>query len=121
MGHKRFRAQLPDADLRRRSQRMVGRNHKDQFVQIDDHRVQLRLLRIVGEHAEFRVVPQHIVGNVAAERALHRDLDHGMQAAELGQHRQQVERGEFVGGDHQLAFLQFAQFDQRFRAPRRAG
>jgi len=31
-----------------------------------------------------------------------------MEAAELGEHREQVERGEFVGGDGQLAFLQLA-------------
>ena len=36
-----------------------------------------------------------------------------MQAAKLAQHRQQIERGEFIGGDHQLALLQLAHFDQR--------
>src|SRR5689334_10501390 len=36
-----------------------------------------------------------------------------MEPAELGQHRQQVEHGEFVGGDEQSAFLQLAQFGER--------
>ncbi len=94
-------------------QRMRGRHHENQFVQVNDDGAQLRLLRIVSEDAQFRVVAQHVAGNVAAQRALHRDADHGMQAAELGQHRQQVERGKFVGGDAQLAALQLAQFGQR--------
>ena len=47
------------------------------------------------------------------KRTLHHDSDHGMQAPEFGQHRQQIERGEFVGGDGQLAALQLAKFDQR--------
>ena len=51
---------------------------------------------------------------MAAQRALDRNLDHGMQAPELGQHRQQVEHGKFVGRDDQFAFLQFAQFGKRF-------
>src|SRR5215470_17635884 len=49
MGNKRLRAQLTDADLIRRSQRMTGRNHERQLVQVDDDRTQLRLLRVVGE------------------------------------------------------------------------
>jgi hypothetical protein len=36
-----------------------------------------------------------------------------MQPAELRRHRQQVEHGEFIGGDYQLAFLQFAHLHQR--------
>ena len=94
-------------------QRMRGRHHENQFVQISDDGMQLRLLRIIGEDAEFGVVAQHVAGNVAAQRALHRDADHGMQPAKFGQHRQQVERGEFVGGDAQLAALQLAQFSER--------
>ena len=93
---------------------MLRRNDEHEFVEIYDHRMQAGFLRLVGEHAELRAVAQHVVGNVAAQRALHLDLDHGMQAAELGQQRQQVEHGEFVGRDDQLAFLQFAQFSQRF-------
>ena len=78
---------------------MRGRHHENQFVQVSDDGVQLRLLRIVSEDTQFRVVTQHVAGNMAAQRTLHRDADHGMQAAELGQHRQQVERGKFIGGD----------------------
>ena len=44
-----------------------------------------------------------------------------MQAAELRQHRQQIEGSEFVGGDDQFAFLQFTQFGQRLGARRCAG
>ncbi len=95
------------------SQRMGWRHHENQFVEIDNHGMQLRLFGIVGEHAEFGVVAQHIARNMAAERALHHDLDHGMQAPELGQHRQKIKRGEFVGSDCQLAALQFAEFGQR--------
>jgi len=46
-------------------------------------------------------------------RALHRDLDHGMQPAELRQHGQQVQRRELIRRHHQLALLQFAQLHQR--------
>ena len=74
----------------------------------------LGFLGLVGQHAEFGVVAQDVVGDVAAQSAFDRDLDHGMQAAEFGQQRQQVEHGELVGRDHQLAFLQFPQFGQRF-------
>jgi len=35
-----------------------------------------------------------------------------MEAAELCQHGQQIERGEFVGRDAQLAGLEFAQLNQ---------
>jgi hypothetical protein len=37
-----------------------------------------------------------------------------VQAAELGQERQEVENSELVGRDDQLAFLQFAKFGERF-------
>ena len=37
----------------------------------------------------------------------------GCRSPKLRQHRQQIKRGEFVGGDGQLAALQFAQFGQR--------
>ena len=38
-----------------------------------------------------------------------------MEAAKFCQDGQQVEHGEFVGCDDQLAFLQFAQFGEGFR------
>ena len=85
VSHERFGAQLPDADLRRGGKRMFGRDDEDQFIQIHDHGMQAGFLRLVGEHAEFGAVAQDVVGNVAAQGALDRDLDHGMQAAELGQ------------------------------------
>src|SRR5262249_38263203 len=93
---------------------MMGRHYKDQFVQVNYHRMKLRFLRIVGEDSELGVVPQHIIRNVTAEGALDGDLDHGVQAAKLGQYRQQIKGGELVSGNRQLAFLQFAQFDQSF-------
>src|SRR5579864_8961646 len=37
-----------------------------------------------------------------------------MEAAKFGEHRQQVERSEFVGSDDKLALLQFAEFEERF-------
>jgi hypothetical protein len=37
-----------------------------------------------------------------------------VQAAEFREHRQQVERGEFIGGNGQLALLDFAELDQGF-------
>ena len=95
-------------------ERMLRGNDEHEFVEVDDHRVQAWLLRFVGEHAELGVVAQDVVGDVAAQSAFDRDLDHGMQAAELGQERQEVEHSELVGGDDQLALLQFAQFGQRF-------
>ena len=36
-----------------RSERMRGRNHENQFVEVNDDGMQLRLLRIVSEHAQF--------------------------------------------------------------------
>ncbi len=105
MGHERLRAQLLNADFASRGQRMARRNHKDQLVQINHRRSQLRLLRIEREHAEFHVVLEHIVRNLAAQRTPHRDLDRGMETAKLSQHRQQIERGEFIGGDRELALL----------------
>ena len=113
MGHERFRAQLLNADFARRGQRMARRNNKYQLVQINHRRAQLRLLRIEREYSEFHVVLEHIVRNVTAQRTPHRDLDRGMQAAKLTQHGQQVERGKFVGGDRELALLQFAHLHQR--------
>ncbi len=80
-------------------QRVRGRHHENQFVQVSDDGVQLRFLRIVSEDTQFRVVTQHVAGNVAAQRTLDRNADHGMQPPELGQHRQQIERGKFVGRD----------------------
>src|SRR5208337_451243 len=59
------------------------------------------------------IVLEHIVRNLTAERTPHRDLDGGMQAAIFAEHWQQVERGKFIGGDYQLALLQFAHFYQR--------
>ncbi len=35
-----------------------------------------------------------------------------METPEFSQDRQQIKRGEFIGGHHQLAFLQFAELDQ---------
>ena len=32
---------------------MIWRNDEDQFIQIDDDRMQTGFLRFVGEHAEF--------------------------------------------------------------------
>src|ERR1700694_4462413 len=92
---------------------MPRRNNKYQLVQINYRRPQLWLLRIKGEYAEFDVVLEHIVRNVTAQRTPHRDLDRGMQAAKLAQYRQQVERGEFIGGDREPALLQFAHLHQR--------
>src|SRR6266478_355821 len=104
--------QLPDADLLLRSERVSRWNHEGQLVQVHDDRAQPRFLRIVGKNAHLDGVAQQVVGNVAAERPLHRDPDHGMEAAELCQHGQQIERGEFVGRDAQLAGLEFAQLNQ---------
>src|SRR5579864_313429 len=36
-----------------------------------------------------------------------------MQAAEFGEHRKKIEGGKFVGGDGQLALLDFAEFGER--------
>src|ERR1700687_744606 len=105
VGNERFRAELLNADFSRRGERMAGRNNKYQLVEINHRRSQLRLLRIKGEYAEFDVVLEHIVRNVTAQRTPHRDLDCGMQAAKLAQYRQQVERGEFIGGDREFALL----------------
>ena len=60
VGDERFRAQLPDADLGFSRQRVRGRHHENQFVQVSDDGVQLRFLRIVSEDAQFRVVAQHV-------------------------------------------------------------
>ena len=112
---KRFGAQLPDADLSFGSQRMVARHHENQLIKVYDNGVQLRFVRIVSENAQLGVVPQHVARNVAAERTLHHDFDHGMATPEFGQHRQQIERCKFVSGDGQLAALQLAKFRQRSR------
>ena len=37
------------------SERMRGRHHENQFVEISDDGMQLRLLRIVGEDAQFEL------------------------------------------------------------------
>src|SRR5579862_8227164 len=91
---------------------MSRRHDKRQLVDIDDGGSQLRILGIEREDAEFYVVLEQIVRNLTTEGAPDRDLDGRMQAAILCQHRQQVERGKFVGGDGQLALLQFAHLDQ---------
>src|SRR5689334_20195161 len=93
---------------------MLGGNDEDKFVEKDDDRLKAGILGFVGEDSEFGAVAQDIVGNVAAEGAFDGDTNHGMQAAEFGEHRKQVKDGEFVGGDHQLAFLQLAEFGEGF-------
>src|SRR5580693_1351059 len=114
MRDKRFCPELPDAHLPRRGQRMLWRHHEHQLIQVCHHRVQPRLLGLVRQHPKLRTVLQHIVRNAAAQRSLHRDLDHGMQPPELRQHRQQIKRRELIGRDHQLALLQLPQRSQRF-------
>lgn len=110
VGDEGFCSQLTDADLRRGRERMRRRDDEYKFVKKDDYRVQGSFLRFVREHSEFDVVAENIIGYVATESALNRDFDHGMDAAKLGEDRQQVEDGEFVGGNDELAFLQFAEF-----------
>ncbi len=90
MSNKRFRAQLTNTHLALAGQGMPWRNHEDQFIQIDNDGIQLRFLGIVRQHSQFRAVAHYIIGNVAAQSALHRDFDHGMQPAEFGQHRKQI-------------------------------
>src|ERR1039458_391209 len=63
---KGFRAQLTDADLRRRRERMFGGYDEYEFVQIHDHGMQARFLRFVGQHAKFRAVAEDVVGDVTA-------------------------------------------------------
>src|SRR5438477_7483621 len=96
VSHERFRAQLANAHLRSGSERMLGGNDEYEFVKIYDNGMQAGFLRFVGEHAEFGAVAEDVVGDVAAQSAFHRDLDHRMQAAEFGEQGQQVEHGEFV-------------------------
>ena len=62
---------------------MVGRNNEYKFVKVDDHRMQSRFLRFVRKNTEFRLVTQHIVGNMAAQGSLHSDFDHGVHAPEF--------------------------------------
>ena len=51
----------------------MARGHNEcQLVQINDRRPQLRLLRIIGKYAEFHIVLEHIVRNMAAQRTAHR-------------------------------------------------
>src|SRR6185369_18074363 len=78
-----FGAEMPDADFAYSGQRMIGGNHEGELILINHDRVQAIVLRIVGEHAHFDRVVHDVVGNVAAERALHHNLDHRMQAAEF--------------------------------------
>src|SRR6266576_876493 len=92
---------------------MFRRDDEHEFVEIDYDRVEAGFLRLVGKYAELRVVAQNVVGNMAAESALDLDLNHGMQAAELREEGKQIEHRKFVGGDDQLAFLQFAQLGER--------
>src|SRR5580700_907417 len=93
---------------------MARWNHKNQFIQVYDRGAQLRLLRVVSENSEFGAVANHVVGDVAAERAPDGDSDHGMKATEFSQHWQQVQRGKFIGGDGELALLQLSEFYQGF-------
>ena len=53
MGNERLRTQLPDTDLGFPGQRVRGRHHEQQFVQVGNDGLQLRLLRIISEDAEF--------------------------------------------------------------------
>lgn len=114
MRDERFGAELADADLTGRGQRVTGRDDENKFVEIDDGGAELALLRVIGEDSEFGVVAKDVVGDVAAERAPDGDADHGVESAEFCEHGQQIKSGEFVGGDCQFTFLQLAQFDQSF-------
>src|SRR5438094_10104366 len=105
MGDERLGPQLPYAHLQLARQRMARRNHENQFIQIDDYGMKLRLLRIVSEHPKLRVMPQDVVWNVASEGALHRDFDHRMQPAKLRQDGKQIKRSELIGRDRELAFM----------------
>ena len=77
--------------------------------------MQIRFLGLVRKHAEFDPVPHNVIRNVAAQRALHRDLNHRMQPPEFRHHRQQVKHGKLVGRNHEFSFLQLAQFGKGFR------
>ena len=57
---------------------------------------------------------QHVIRNVATQRALDHDLDHGMQPPKFAQYREQVQSGELIGGDTEFAFVQLAQLYQSF-------
>lgn len=114
VGDKGFRAQLVDADLSGVGQRMIGGNDERKFVEIHDDRFELRVLRIIGKDAEFDVVLEDIIGNVAAERTADGDFDGGMETAEFGEDGQKVEGREFVGRDVELAFLKLAELDESF-------
>ena len=83
--HKRLHAQLPDADLLLIGQCVTRRYDENQFLLIDDRRAQLRVLRVVSQNPQFRAVPQHIVGDATAERAIDGDANHGVQAAKIRQ------------------------------------
>jgi hypothetical protein len=114
MGNKRFGAELPNAYPRSGREGMLWRNDEDEFIEEDDDGVKTGLLRFIGENPEFDVVAENVVGDMTAERAFDGNLDHGMQAAELGQYWKEIKCGEFVCGDHKFALLQFPQLSQRF-------
>src|SRR5882724_3821402 len=74
--------------------------------------MKLRGLRIVGQYSQFAVVAEYILGNIAAQRSLYGNLDHGMSAAVFGQHGKEIQSRELIRGDRQPALLQLAQFEQ---------
>src|SRR5215469_6607528 len=112
VGHERFGAELADADLASGGEGVLRRNDEHEFVEENDHGMQIGLLRLVRQHTEFGSVAEDVIGYVAAEGALDGDLDHRVNAAEFGQNVQQVQHREFVVGDDQFPLLQFAEFGE---------
>src|SRR5262249_61373893 len=49
-----------------------------------------------------------------AQRSLHHDSNGRMKPTKLGEHAEQVKRGEFVGAHYEPALLQLAKLRKRF-------
>src|SRR5579871_456952 len=105
VGDERFSAELANTDVAGRGKRMFWGDDKDQFIEEYDNGMQIGLLWLVRENAEFGRIAEDIVGNVAAQRTLDGDLDHGMHAAKLGQDGQKVKNSELVRRNDELSFL----------------
>ena len=80
---------------------------------IDDDRLQLGVVRLIGDDAKIGAVVEHVAGDAAGEPAPHRDPDGRVEPAVLVQERQQVQARQLVGGDHELPAPQIPHVVQR--------
>src|SRR3954468_9440753 len=113
MRDENFGAELLDFYARLSAERMLAVNDERQLVGVDADGLELRRVRTKGDHAQFGVVIQQVVGNTACKGAQHGDSNSGGKPAELIQHREEIQTVKFICGDAQFAAIELPQFRQR--------